>query len=142
MLSVFSIQEELDKRFQESRRMQLAITSLAPAGACHRAGQKARPVGPTCIDETSVYFRGSWIASWSLSSGAHSRDPLARNDGRGQRKTSPRHCEALLRRSNPVFLRKNARKKLLSINASAICFLRARAVHFEGTSRKSLPDLP
>src|ERR1700722_12587656 len=23
-----------------------------------------------------------WIASWSLSSGAHSRDPLARNDGR------------------------------------------------------------
>ena len=22
-----------------------------------------------------------WIASWSLSSGAHSRDPLARNDG-------------------------------------------------------------
>jgi hypothetical protein len=24
-----------------------------------------------------------WIASWSLSSGAHSRDPLARNDGEG-----------------------------------------------------------
>src|SRR5258708_24400026 len=24
-----------------------------------------------------------WIASWSLSSGAHSRDPLARNDGLG-----------------------------------------------------------
>ena len=23
-----------------------------------------------------------WIASWSLSSGAHSRDPVARNDGR------------------------------------------------------------
>jgi len=23
-----------------------------------------------------------WIASWSLSSGAHSRDPLARNDER------------------------------------------------------------
>src|SRR5579863_8545366 len=26
---------------------------------------------------------GSWIASRSLSSGAHSRDPLARNDGAG-----------------------------------------------------------
>src|SRR5260370_13478486 len=24
-----------------------------------------------------------WIGSWSLSSGAHSRDPLARNDGGG-----------------------------------------------------------
>jgi hypothetical protein len=26
---------------------------------------------------------GKWIASWSLSSGAHSRDPLARNDDDG-----------------------------------------------------------
>src|SRR6266481_1377262 len=26
-------------------------------------------------------FAAPWIASWSLSSGAHSRDPLARNDG-------------------------------------------------------------
>jgi hypothetical protein len=26
-------------------------------------------------------FAAAWIASWSLSSGAHSRDPLARNDG-------------------------------------------------------------
>src|SRR5258705_13438506 len=27
------------------------------------------------------YFAATWIASRSLSSGAHSRDPLARNDG-------------------------------------------------------------
>jgi hypothetical protein len=27
--------------------------------------------------------RQRWIASWSLSSGAHSRDPLARNDDLG-----------------------------------------------------------
>jgi hypothetical protein len=27
------------------------------------------------------FFAELWIASWSLSSGAHSRDPLARNDG-------------------------------------------------------------
>jgi hypothetical protein len=27
------------------------------------------------------YFAAQWIASRSLSSGAHSRDPLARNDG-------------------------------------------------------------
>jgi hypothetical protein len=27
-----------------------------------------------------------WIASWSLSSGAHSRDPLARNDRSGAQK--------------------------------------------------------
>jgi hypothetical protein len=28
----------------------------------------------------SSYFVAPWIASWSLSSGARSRDPLARND--------------------------------------------------------------
>jgi hypothetical protein len=29
----------------------------------------------------SCFFIAAWIASRSLSSGAHSRDPLARNDG-------------------------------------------------------------
>jgi hypothetical protein len=28
-----------------------------------------------------TFFVAAWIASRSLSSGAHSRDPLARNDG-------------------------------------------------------------
>jgi hypothetical protein len=28
-----------------------------------------------------TFFAARWIASRSLSSGAHSRDPLARNDG-------------------------------------------------------------
>src|SRR6267142_2370700 len=38
-----------------------------------------------------------WIASRSLSSGAHSRDPLARNDGKRTFATSPRHApEALI----------------------------------------------
>jgi hypothetical protein len=32
-----------------------------------------------------------WIASLSLSSGAHSRDPLARNDGAGHFCTKRRH---------------------------------------------------
>jgi hypothetical protein len=30
----------------------------------------------------SFFSRRTWIASRSLSSGAHSRDPLARNDGK------------------------------------------------------------
>jgi hypothetical protein len=38
----------------------------------------------------------------SLSPGAHSRDPLARNDGERSAQTSPRHCEERLRRSNPA----------------------------------------
>ncbi len=29
----------------------------------------------------SLFMLQQWIASWSLSSPAHSRDPLARNDG-------------------------------------------------------------
>jgi hypothetical protein len=39
----------------------------------------ARRVSDEAI-QFSLY--GFWIASWSLSSGAHSRDPVARNDGR------------------------------------------------------------
>jgi hypothetical protein len=52
-------------------------------------------------NEIDVCFRRAWIASRSLSSGAHPRDPLARNDGERTAETSRRHCEALLRRSNP-----------------------------------------
>jgi hypothetical protein len=35
----------------------------------------------SCDEAIQFFFFGSWIASRSLSSGAHSRDPLARNDG-------------------------------------------------------------
>src|SRR6266550_4965586 len=53
--------------------------------------QRVRPsAGPMINSATkqSIYPRvGRWIASRSLSSGAHSRDPLARNDG----KTEPRN---------------------------------------------------
>jgi len=34
--------------------------------------------------QLSCRGNGSWIASRSLSSGAHSRDPVARNDGVGR----------------------------------------------------------
>src|SRR5450432_4873409 len=40
------------------------------SGACHRAAQSADPLGPSRND-------GVWVASRSLSSSAHSRDPLA-----------------------------------------------------------------
>jgi hypothetical protein len=49
-----------------------------------------------------IFGRSSKDASRSLSSGAHSRDPLARNDVERKAQGSPRHCETLLRRSNPV----------------------------------------
>jgi hypothetical protein len=43
-----------------------------------------------------------WIASRSLSSGAHSRDPLARNDGKRTFATSPRDApESLMNLSAP-----------------------------------------
>ena len=44
-------------------------------------------------------FAALWIASRSLSSGAHSRDPLARNDGKYSfafsRRVAPEACEKL-----------------------------------------------
>ncbi len=33
------------------------------------------------MKQSTITSSGVWIASRSLSSGAHSRDPLARNDG-------------------------------------------------------------
>jgi NitT/TauT family transport system ATP-binding protein len=73
----------------------LNIASSIPAGA---GGQTRR-------DETARFSAWHCIASRSLSSGAYSRDPLVRNDVERTVETSPRHCEELLRRSNPVFLR-------------------------------------
>jgi RimJ/RimL family protein N-acetyltransferase len=35
----------------------------------------------SCDEAIQFLLCGFWIASWSLSSGAHSRDPLAHNDG-------------------------------------------------------------
>jgi hypothetical protein len=47
-------------------------------------------------------LRRGWIASRSLSSGARTRDPLARNDDvAGYARLSPCLCEKRLRRSNP-----------------------------------------
>src|SRR5881394_2749247 len=57
------------------------IASSVPAGACHRAGQKAGPVGPTRVDET---------AALSVAPGL---PRFARNDGESSAQTSPRHCE-------------------------------------------------
>jgi hypothetical protein len=47
----------------------------------HRAGAKSSMVGTLALcPPYASSLRQSWIASRSLSSGAHSRDPLARND--------------------------------------------------------------
>jgi hypothetical protein len=43
----------------------------------------ARSVSDEAIQS---FFAALWIASRSLSSGAHSRDPLARNDGKNKKR--------------------------------------------------------
>jgi hypothetical protein len=48
---------------------------VAEIGATSLRGAKRR--------SNPVFLAAPWIASRSLSSGAHSRDPLARNDGAG-----------------------------------------------------------
>ena len=47
----------------------------------------------TAAKQSGSCFVACWIAARSLSSGAHSRDPLARNDVERSAATSPRHCE-------------------------------------------------
>src|SRR6266568_5330524 len=44
----------------------------------------------TCDEAIHSYFAARWIASRSLSSGAHSRDPAARNDVEGVCMTAER----------------------------------------------------
>ncbi len=49
------------------------------------------------------FLCGLWIASRSLSSGAHSHDPLARNEGAARRPSAYRAALQLVRRSAIAF---------------------------------------
>src|SRR5487761_2197284 len=53
----------------------------------------------------TIFAEIGWMASRNLSSGAHSRDPVARNDGKtGKRETSarPRHLTTLCREAREI----------------------------------------
>ena len=64
--------------------------------ACDK--REAFAQGSEATKQSSLPRKGSWIASRSLSSGAHSRDPLARNDGE-----CFRHAFEIPRRDAPEF---------------------------------------
>jgi hypothetical protein len=74
------------------RRIQARPGRIAPRDrgivCCRHCEERKRRSNP-------FYYAALWIASRSLSSGAHSRDPLARNDGCAT--FSLRHCEINLR---------------------------------------------
>jgi hypothetical protein len=57
--------------------------TAASVGMSFVPGLKFVVIARSPCDEAIHFFfvRQEWIASRSLSSGAHSRDPLARNDG-------------------------------------------------------------
>jgi hypothetical protein len=64
-----------------------SVVRVHQHGACVAAPQGGLRTSPSVIarsksDEAIQSFPWLWIASRSLSSGAHSRDPLARNDSR------------------------------------------------------------
>src|SRR3954452_3400103 len=62
----FLLSQERQRRLCEERLVHRSSTSVGGSDeAIHLRSGDAEP----------------WIASWSLSSGAHSRDPVARNDG-------------------------------------------------------------
>ena len=64
--------------------------------------------GPIRLNGTASLPAWRWTASQSLSSGAHSRDRLARNDMERTAETSPRHCERseAIQKSNGKRLRR------------------------------------
>src|SRR5258706_728085 len=74
----------------------------------HRAARTRTHVSRHCEERSDEaihsYFAATWIASRSRSSGAHSRDPLARNDGIKTRQTFSCHCPR--RAGDPVFQRR------------------------------------
>jgi len=54
---------------------------MQTSGAMRRENAKLHPLVIASAAKQSIYpYVEVWIASRSLSSGAHSRDPLARND--------------------------------------------------------------
>jgi hypothetical protein len=65
----------------------------------------------------------SWIASRSLSSGAHSRDPLARNDGSGCLKNEIR---STLRPSSPAKAGDPVRRGLSALSRTLVEYWIAR----------------
>jgi hypothetical protein len=69
----------------------------APKSSCDFSTR----LSPTRLDETGAHF----VTPGLLRS--------ARNDGARFPLSSPRHCEALLRRSNPVFLRECREETIL-----------------------------
>jgi hypothetical protein len=71
------------------------------------------------------FRKESWIASRSLSSGAHSRDPLARNDGRIHLRILAARCVRVLPRSSPSEIR--GRRECRARDAPAA--LRAKKAH-------------
>jgi hypothetical protein len=60
----------IDSNFKEPRASQEAVI-------LRESGGSSTPQLPGSIIDVSEY----WIARWSLSSGAHSRDPVAGDDG-------------------------------------------------------------
>ena len=82
-----------------------------------------------------------WIASRSLSSGAHSRDPLARNDGNSRRTYtfSPRHAPEPLMNLPPLGGRGERRMPVAPAASCAMIVVERTRVT---TSTPESPDVP
>src|SRR5438046_1262593 len=68
----------LSSRPKRARKFLARLGRIAPRD---RETVSAVIARSACDEAIHTYFAARWIASRSLSSGAHSRDPLARNDG-------------------------------------------------------------
>src|SRR5205809_299436 len=110
-------------------------TDLAKPRAPRAAGMRRRVSSLRGAKRRSnpVLYAALWIASRSLSSGAHSRDPLARNDGE-----RPEAKNADL----PVLLLDKGRKGVdILLQHLLECFLGERALVVEGVADAVQIDL-
>ena len=89
-----------------SRFMEITDERQSGLGSC----EFGTDLRPTRVDETGAFLVAPGLLRF------------ARNDGVGFPLPSPRHCEARLRRSNPVFQRRMRGRTVFEINTLTNCF--------------------
>src|SRR6267378_3014448 len=114
----------------------------------HSSGASRRGVVKSCLpslraERSNPFFlyAARWIASRSLSSGAHSRDPLARNDDKSKRTfaTSRRDAPELCMNLSPL---KGRGERRMPVAPAASCALGSGRTHTSIRVHRNHPTFP
>jgi len=114
------------------RPLRLTRTGLSPAGQRQLSWRTSNPF---------FLYAARWIASRSLSSGAHSRDPLARNDDKSKRTfaTSRRDAPEALMNLSPL---KGRGERRMPVAPAASCALGSGRTHTSIRVHRNHPTFP